>query len=97
MDQQTLERATRAAAWELYPRPTGATEETILDWLPLYMVRHALAIARAVLKATIIEGRDSSHPHAYRPSNGTEGSMFMSYWCDRCVHEHENHGTDCRG
>jgi hypothetical protein len=20
----------------------------------------------------------------YRPSNGTEGAIFMSHWCDRC-------------
>ncbi len=24
---------------------------------------------------------------AYRPSNGTEGEMFMERWCYHCVHE----------
>ena len=27
----------------------------------------------------------------YRPSNGTEGRMFESNWCQRCVHDHAAH------
>lgn len=31
-------------------------------------------------------------------SNGTEGRMWMSEWCDRCIHDHaEMHGPDGRG
>lgn len=25
--------------------------------------------------------------HAYRPSNGTEGEIFMSQWCNRCLRD----------
>mgnify|MGYP006370446389 CR=1 FL=1 len=25
----------------------------------------------------------------YRPSNGTEGEMFISHWCGTCEHERE--------
>lgn len=38
--------------------------------------------------------RTHEHPHAYRPSNGTEGEMFQSWWCGRCSEDHENHGPD---
>jgi hypothetical protein len=30
----------------------------------------------------------------YRPSNGTEGEMFMSRWCDRCTLD-ESRGGKC--
>jgi len=33
-----------------------------------------------------------SEAKAYRPSNGTEGMMFMATWCDRCA---VNHDGDC--
>jgi len=23
----------------------------------------------------------------YRPSNGTEGEIFMAYFCDQCIHD----------
>jgi hypothetical protein len=29
----------------------------------------------------------------YRPSNGTEGEMFMSRWCDRCALDEGRGGT----
>lgn len=31
----------------------------------------------------------------YRPSNGTEGEGFISYWCANCVHEKREDGRSC--
>lgn len=33
----------------------------------------------------------------YQPSNGTEGMMFCSKFCDRCIHQHPdpNHEKQC--
>jgi hypothetical protein len=30
----------------------------------------------------------------YRPSNGTEGMMFMEYFCDRCIYNSEEEGCE---
>lgn len=35
---------------------------------------------------------------AYRPSNGTEGAIFMAHFCDRCERDRayrEGHGDSC--
>lgn len=29
----------------------------------------------------------------YRPSNGTEGDIFMALFCDRCVHDNFDENT----
>ena len=37
-------------------------------------------------------------PEPYRPSNGTEGAIFMSRWCDRCERDRDfrdNDGDSC--
>ena len=30
----------------------------------------------------------------YYFSNGTEGSLWSAEWCERCTHDHTNHGPD---
>ena len=32
---------------------------------------------------------------SFRPSNGTEGMIFQSAFCDRCIHENYNPQTGC--
>jgi hypothetical protein len=42
------------------------------------------------------EHMDTYRP--YRPSNGTEGDIFMTQWCGRCLHDQahrEGHGDAC--
>jgi len=28
-------------------------------------------------------------------SNGTEGMQYAAKWCNKCVHNHEEHGCPC--
>lgn len=37
-----------------------------------------------------------TEPKKYRPSNGTEGEIFMNNYCDHCIHEKWSH-TQCHG
>lgn len=32
---------------------------------------------------------------SFRPSNGTEGMIFMEHFCEQCIHENYNPETDC--
>lgn len=34
--------------------------------------------------------------HSYRPSNGTEGMIFTSEYCDHCIHENSEKGKHCK-
>jgi hypothetical protein len=44
--------------------------------------------------AQIIKEKGKKH---YRPSNGTEGMMFMERWCDRCAKSKwTDNGADCQ-
>jgi hypothetical protein len=41
---------------------------------------------------------DPPAPRPYRPSNGTEGMIFMDCWCDRCERDRafrEDRGDSC--
>jgi hypothetical protein len=40
---------------------------------------------------------DDPERYRYRPSNGTEGEMFMEWWCHRCENDHSMHGPDGEG
>lgn len=34
--------------------------------------------------------------NSYRPSNGTEGMMFTSEFCDHCIHDNSEKGKYCK-
>lgn len=34
-------------------------------------------------------------PRKYRPSNGNDGMIFESHFCDRCAHEDEENDLYC--
>jgi hypothetical protein len=33
---------------------------------------------------------------AYRPSNGTEGEIFMEKYCERCIHDDLENDNGCK-
>lgn len=38
---------------------------------------------------------DANQPRPYRPSNGTEGEIFMGAWCANCAHDSDDTEFGC--
>ncbi len=54
----------------------------------LYMIRAGAFKIRAMEKANVTDWKKILPGKPYTPSNGTEGTWFISKFCDNCVHQH---------
>lgn len=68
-------------------------------WIIIYLMAFAFFWSLCIVAGRADEAmeRMMSKPKKYRPSNGTEGMIFQSQFCDRCKRDAEFQKTQVGG